>query len=156
MSTKETVAILGGTGDLGTGLAIRWSKAGYNIVIGSRTLDKAQAAVEALQAISPDTPAQAMENGDAAAAGDIVVLTVPAAHQISTLDALKATLKAKSSSTSPYHWCRPKLAPSSFLKKAAQASALKTSSAKKCMSSVPFKTLQRTCCSKMWSWSGTF
>ena len=86
MSTKETVAILGGTGDLGTGLAIRWSKAGYNIVIGSRTLDKAQAAVEALQAISPDTPAQAMENGDAAAAGDIVVLTVPAAHQISTLD----------------------------------------------------------------------
>ena len=85
---KETVAILGGTGDLGTGLAIRWSKAGYNIVIGSRTLDKAQAAVEALQAISPDTPAQAMENGDAAAAGDIVVLTVPAAHQISTLDAL--------------------------------------------------------------------
>ena len=95
MSTKETVAILGGTGDLGTGLAIRWSKAGYNIVIGSRTLDKAQAAVEALQAISPDTPAQAMENGDAAAAGDIVVLTVPAAHQISTLDALKDHLKGK-------------------------------------------------------------
>ena len=41
MSTKETVAILGGTGDLGTGLAIRWSKAGYKIVIGSRTQEKA-------------------------------------------------------------------------------------------------------------------
>ena len=135
MSTKETVAILGGTGDLGTGLAIRWSKAGYNIVIGSRTLDKAQAAVEALQAISPDTPAQAMENGDAAAAGDIVVLTVPAAHQISTLDALKDHLKGKI---------------------LIDVSALKTSSAKKCMSSVPFKTLQRTCCSKMWSLSVTF
>ena len=40
MSAKETIAILGGTGDLGTGLAIRWSKAGYNIVIGSRTQEK--------------------------------------------------------------------------------------------------------------------
>ena len=42
---KETIAILGGTGDLGTGLAIRWSKAGYRIVIGSRTLEKARNAV---------------------------------------------------------------------------------------------------------------
>ena len=95
MSDKETIAILGGTGDLGTGLAIRWSKAGYKIVIGSRTLEKAQAAVAALQEISPSTPAQAMENLDAAAAGDIVVLTVPAEHQISTLDYVKANLQGK-------------------------------------------------------------
>jgi len=95
MSDKETIAILGGTGDLGTGLAIRWSKAGYKIVIGSRTLEKAQAAVSALQQISPDTPAEAMENLDAAAAGDIVVLTVPADHQISTLDYVKANLRGK-------------------------------------------------------------
>ncbi|NOX49922.1 MAG: NADPH-dependent F420 reductase [Gammaproteobacteria bacterium] len=93
--SKETIAILGGTGDLGTGLAIRWSKAGYKIVIGSRTLEKAQAAVEALQKISADTPADAMENLDAAAAGDIVVLTVPAEHQISTLDYVKANLTGK-------------------------------------------------------------
>lgn len=93
--SKETIAILGGTGDLGTGLAIRWSKAGYKIVIGSRTLEKAQAAVEALQKISPDTPANAMENLDASAAGDIVVLTVPAEHQISTLDYVKANLTGK-------------------------------------------------------------
>ncbi|HCD27333.1 MAG TPA: NADPH-dependent F420 reductase, partial [Gammaproteobacteria bacterium] len=66
-SAKETVAILGGTGDLGTGLAIRWSKAGYKIVIGSRTQDKADAAVTALKEISPDTPAEAMENAAAAA-----------------------------------------------------------------------------------------
>ena len=70
MSAKETVAILGGTGDLGTGLAIRWSKAGYKIVIGSRTQEKADEAVKALKEISPDTPAEAMENGAAAAAGD--------------------------------------------------------------------------------------
>ena len=95
MSDKETIAILGGTGDLGTGLAIRWSKAGYKIVIGSRTLEKAQAAVTALQEISPETPAEAMENLDAAAAGDIVVLTVPAEHQISTLDYVKANLTGK-------------------------------------------------------------
>ena len=61
-NAKETVAILGGTGDLGTGLAIRWSKAGHKIVIGSRTLEKAQAAVTALHEISPETPAEAMEN----------------------------------------------------------------------------------------------
>ena len=95
MSDKETIAILGGTGDLGTGLAIRWSKAGYKIVIGSRTLEKAQTAVAALQEISPETPADAMENLDAAAAGDIVVLTVPAEHQISTLDYVKANLQGK-------------------------------------------------------------
>ena len=95
MSDKETIAILGGTGDLGTGLAIRWSKAGYKIVIGSRTLEKAQAAVAALQEISPGTPADAMENLDAAAAGDIVVLTVPADHQISTLDYVKDNLQGK-------------------------------------------------------------
>lgn len=93
--SKETIAILGGTGDLGTGLAIRWAKAGYRIVIGSRTLDKAQAAVAELKKISPSTNADAMENVGAAAAGDIVVLTVPAAHQISTLDAVKQHLKGK-------------------------------------------------------------
>ncbi len=90
MSEKETIAILGGTGDLGTGLAIRWSKAGYKMIIGSRTLEKAQNAVANLKKISPDTPADAMQNGDAAAAGDIVVLTVTAEHQLSTLDGVKA------------------------------------------------------------------
>lgn len=96
MENKQaTIAILGGTGDLGTGLAIRWSKAGHKIVIGSRTLEKARAAVAALQQISPETPAEAMENSDAAAAGDIVVLTVPAEHQLSTLEHVRDGLKGK-------------------------------------------------------------
>lgn len=94
-SGRETIAILGGTGDLGTGLAIRWAKAGHRIIIGSRTLEKARAAVAALHEISPDTPADALENADAAAAGDIVVLTVPAAHQISTLEHVRAGLAGK-------------------------------------------------------------
>lgn len=91
----ETIAILGGTGDLGTGLAIRWSKAGHRIIIGSRTLEKARNAVAKLQEISPDTPADAMENAEAAAAGDIVVLTVPAEHQLSTLEHVRAGLTGK-------------------------------------------------------------
>jgi len=91
----ETIAILGGTGDLGTGLAIRWARAGHRIVIGSRTLEKAQAAVAALKEISPATQAEAMDNAGAAAAGNIVVLTVPAEHQLSTLAAVKESLTGK-------------------------------------------------------------
>ena len=90
-----TISILGGTGDLGTGLAIRWSKAGHSIIIGSRTQEKADAALAELKKISPDTPAQAMENGAAAEAGEIVVLTVPFAHQLSTLESVRSALSGK-------------------------------------------------------------
>src|SRR5262245_33696271 len=92
---NETIAILGGTGDLGTGLAIRWAKAGHAIIIGSRTQQKADAAVAELKKISPQTPAAAMVNPQAAAAGDIVVLTVPFEHQISTLESVRAGLAGK-------------------------------------------------------------
>jgi hypothetical protein len=92
---KEVIAILGGTGDLGTGLAIRWSKAGHPIIIGSRTQQKADAAVVDLKKVSPQTPARAMENAAAAAAGDIVVLTVPYEHQLATLDSVRAGLEGK-------------------------------------------------------------
>jgi NADPH-dependent F420 reductase len=92
---KETIAILGGTGDLGTGLAIRWAKAGHEIVIGSRTQQKADAAVAELKKISPQTKARAMENSAAAAAGEIVVLTVPFEHQLSTLESVRAGLEGK-------------------------------------------------------------
>ncbi len=95
MDNRETIAILGGTGDLGTGLAIRWSKAGHRIIIGSRTLEKAQNAVANLHKISPETPADAMENANAAAAGDIVVLTVPAEHQLTTLEGVRGGLAGK-------------------------------------------------------------
>jgi len=91
----ETIAILGGTGDLGTGLAIRWAKAGHGIIIGSRTQEKADAAVAELKKISPSTPARAMVNPQAAAAGDIVVLTVPFEHQLSTLETVRAGLEGK-------------------------------------------------------------
>ena len=94
-STLETIAILGGTGDVGTGFAIRWSKAGHKIIVGSRVRDKAETAVTRLSRAFPKSDFVAMENPDAARAGDIVVLTVPAAHQLSTLARVKDVLKGK-------------------------------------------------------------
>ena len=98
MAKQETIAILGGTGDLGTGLAMRWAKAGHRIVIGSRTLAKAQKAVAALAEFSPMQDSEqyrAMENPAAAEAGEVVVLTVPAAHQIGTLESVREGLAGK-------------------------------------------------------------
>ena len=93
--TRETIAILGGTGALGTGLAQRWSGAGYDVVIGSRTLEKAAAALGDLRRRHPETTARAATNADAAQAADVVVLTVPAAHQIATLASVQAHLAGK-------------------------------------------------------------
>ncbi|MCB1668255.1 MAG: NADPH-dependent F420 reductase [Pseudomonadales bacterium] len=100
MSDKQTIAILGGTGDLGTGLARRWSQAGYPVIIGSRTLGKAVDAVEQLSAIakargSDAISVAAMTNEDAANAADIVVMTVPFSHQLSTLESVKGALSGK-------------------------------------------------------------
>ena len=51
MSEKSVIAILGGTGDLGTGLARRWVQAGYQVIIGSRTQEKADAGNESAKQI---------------------------------------------------------------------------------------------------------
>jgi 8-hydroxy-5-deazaflavin:NADPH oxidoreductase len=91
----KSIAILGGTGDLGGGLARQWSRAGYQILIGSRTLDKGKAAADALLAEFPDLNVTGHENLDAASAADIVVLTVPFAHQLSTLETVKPGMIGK-------------------------------------------------------------
>jgi len=102
MSTENlpVLAILGGTGDLGTGLARRWAQAGYQVIIGSRTLEKAQAAAADLHEVMTargvgEIAVQAMENLDAAEAADIVTLTVPFSHQTSTLEYVRAALQGK-------------------------------------------------------------
>lgn len=92
---KETIAILGGTGDLGGGLARQWSRAGYTIIIGSRTLEKGQQAAADLLAEFPDLNVTGAENLDAATRADIVVLTVPFAHQVSTLEVVRPGLIGK-------------------------------------------------------------
>lgn len=91
----KSIAILGGTGDLGGGLARQWSRAGYQILIGSRTLEKGKAAAEALLAEFPDLNVTGHENLTAATQADIVVLTVPFAHQLSTLETVKPGLIGK-------------------------------------------------------------
>ncbi|MEX2489165.1 MAG: NADPH-dependent F420 reductase [Pseudomonadales bacterium] len=93
--TINSIAILGGTGDLGGGLARRWSRAGYKILIGSRSLEKGQnAAAELLKEFS-DLNVSGHENLDAASQADIVVLTVPFEHQVSTLETVKPGLAGK-------------------------------------------------------------
>jgi len=91
----KSIAILGGTGDLGGGLARQWSRAGYQILIGSRTLEKGKAAAAALLAEFPDLNVTGHENLTAATQADIVVLTVPFAHQLSTLETVKPGLIGK-------------------------------------------------------------
>ena len=102
MTTADlpVLAILGGTGDLGTGLARRWAQAGYQVIIGSRTLEKAEAAVDDLREVMAErgvgeVTVQAMENADAARAADIVTLTVPFSHQASTLESVRPALQGK-------------------------------------------------------------
>ncbi len=94
------LAILGGTGDLGTGLARRWAQAGYRVIIGSRTLEKAEAARADLQETMAergigDVLVEAMENLDAARTADIITLTVPFSHQTSTLEYVREALAEK-------------------------------------------------------------
>jgi NADPH-dependent F420 reductase len=102
MTTERlpVLAILGGTGDLGTGLARRWAQAGYEVIIGSRTQDKAEAAVADLREVMAERgvaaiTVRAMENQAAAEAADIVTLTVPFSHQASTLELVKPALQGK-------------------------------------------------------------
>ncbi len=90
-----TIAILGGTGKEGPGLALRWASAGYSIIVGSRQLEKAQATAAELNArLNVDT-VRGLENGDAARQAEISVLTVvQAAHQ-AALEGLVQALQGK-------------------------------------------------------------
>jgi NADPH-dependent F420 reductase len=89
------ISVIGGTGDLGSGLCYRWIKAGYNVTIGSRKLDKAEEARARLKAVMPGAEIGAAENAAAAAASDLVVVTVPFDHQASTLDTIRDAVQGK-------------------------------------------------------------
>jgi 8-hydroxy-5-deazaflavin:NADPH oxidoreductase len=92
----KTIAIAGGTGKEGKGLAYRWAKAGYQVIIGSRQLEKAQAAAEELnQLLGGSSKVVGMINQEAATIADLVVLTVPFSAHIPTLEGLKEELKGK-------------------------------------------------------------
>jgi NADPH-dependent F420 reductase len=89
------LAILGATGALGNGLAFRWAKAGYPIIIGSRASEKAQKSAEELNQRIGLESVQGLDNKDATAAGDIVVLTVPFSNQRRILESVQDELQGK-------------------------------------------------------------
>lgn len=90
----RAIAILGGTGDQGLGLALRFAKAGRPVVIGSRKLERAVEAAEKVRAEVPGAEVVGLDNGDAAARAPIVILSVPFEHTAATVKAIAERLAA--------------------------------------------------------------
>lgn len=89
-TAKPVIGIIGGTGDLGSGLAKGWARAGYAVVIGSRVREKAEAlAVELGHGVRGD------DNVGAARAADIIVLAVPFASHDATIAEIRAEAQGK-------------------------------------------------------------
>ncbi len=95
MATElPTIAILGGTGALGSALATRWAQAGYPIVLGSRSKEKAEAAAREMDA-GGSAGIRGEDNRGAAAASDIVLVAVPYANHAAMLDQIKPAVAGK-------------------------------------------------------------
>jgi NADPH-dependent F420 reductase len=95
IEAKRTIAMIGGTGPEGSGLALRWAHAGHRVIIGSRDASKALTAADELNAILGHVAVHGMESSAAVAAAEIAVLTVPFAAEISTLQGLRDVLQGK-------------------------------------------------------------
>jgi 8-hydroxy-5-deazaflavin:NADPH oxidoreductase len=90
---SEPVPIIGGTGALGFGVALRLARAGTSVVIGSRDAGRAEEAAQRLRTHLPDADARGLENGEAAQQGPIVLLCVPFRNQSENLTNLKGVLQ---------------------------------------------------------------
>lgn len=91
---KLSIAVLGGTGALGSGLALRWSRAGYDVILGSRDAQRAAERASELSALS-GAPIRAMSYTDAARAASLSVLAVPFKSQDEVLSRVKDALAGK-------------------------------------------------------------
>ena len=99
-NTKPSIGIVGGTGDLGRGLALRLAKAGHAVLVGSR---KPEQAVEAAQALAgelsdrgiSDASVEGLDNAAAAERGDIVFVTVPFGAHTPTLESIRHVVQGK-------------------------------------------------------------
>ena len=89
------IAIVGGTGKEGQGLGMGWARAGQEVLVGSRVLERAQRVAEAINAAVGRGAATGMLNQDAAAAGEIVVLTVPYDAHAETLQDIRESVRGK-------------------------------------------------------------
>ncbi len=95
-SKQPVIGVLGGTGKEGKGLAYRLAKAGYRILIGSRSIEKAQnTATELLQMVGPQAEIDGMTNLEAAQAAEVAILTVPYSAHRETLVTVKDVLQGK-------------------------------------------------------------
>ena len=97
--TRPVIAVIGGTGSQGSGLAIRWAKAGYPVVIGSRDSNRAEQSAVEIAATAPRNDnwgsVRGTDNLSAAAECEIAVLAVPHANQLNTLKQISNALKGK-------------------------------------------------------------
>jgi 8-hydroxy-5-deazaflavin:NADPH oxidoreductase len=92
-SLVRPIAIIGGTGPAGMGLALRWARAGETVIIGSRDANRAQQAAAAIRGkVGSQANVSGMENTAACAAADILMLTVPFAGQAGLLKQLKPAI----------------------------------------------------------------
>ena len=78
---RPSLAVIGGTGNLGWALARSWVKSGYEVVIGSRSAERAGEAAARIDVVKGSTSPQGMTNEDAAAKADVIIVTVPFASQ---------------------------------------------------------------------------
>jgi NADPH-dependent F420 reductase len=92
---RPVLGMIGGTGALGTGLARRWVKAGYTVIIGSRDLGRAQDAAAALAVPEGGSTPEGASYADAAVAADIVIMTVPFLHQAAAIEEIKQGARGK-------------------------------------------------------------
>lgn len=90
-----SIAVIGGTGKEGSGLALRWAYAGYHVIVGSRTADKAEAAADEINQQLGRSTARGMENEQAAQQAEVIVLTVPYTAHRSTLESIQSALQGK-------------------------------------------------------------
>ncbi len=91
-----TIAVLGGTGKEGKGLAYRWAQAGYKVLIGSRSSERAvTAASEIMELLEGSSSVVGTSNLEAAQLAEIVVITVPYSAHRETLESVKDALKGK-------------------------------------------------------------
>jgi NADPH-dependent F420 reductase len=96
MPLLMTIAVLGGTGKEGKGLAYRWAQAGYKVLIGSRSSERAvTAASEIMELLEGSSSVVGTSNLEAAQLAEIVVITVPYSAHRDTLESVKDALKGK-------------------------------------------------------------
>jgi 8-hydroxy-5-deazaflavin:NADPH oxidoreductase len=93
MITWMSIPIIGGTGALGYGLALRWAREGTEIVIGSRSPERADEAARRVRDAVPDSRIEGLPNAEAARRGSIVFLCVPFRAQSETLNNLREALE---------------------------------------------------------------